>query len=205
MSSFDLQAADWDKEPRRLLLSQKVAAAIRKEIPLTKNFRACEYGCGTGLLSFCLKDDIGEILLADNSSGMLEVLNQKIKDHAVDNMKTLMLDLSTHDGPDAAFDLVYLQMALHHIPDSRDVLLKFRRMLKPGGFLAIADLDSEDGSFHHGVFTGHKGFDRLALSMLLKECGFDAVKIEDLCQFTKLNARDVEQTYSIFFACGRAV
>ena len=205
MNSFDAKAADWDKEARRVALAKAVASAIRRDIPLSKNFRACEYGCGTGLLSFCLKDDIGEILLADNSSGMLDVLNQKIKDHAVDNMKTLMLDLSTHEGPEAAFDLIYLQMALHHIPDTGDVLLKFRRMLKPGGFLAIADLDSEDGSFHHGDFNGHNGFDREALSNLLKESGYADVKIEELCPFTKLNAHDVEQTYSIFFSSARAV
>ena len=39
---------------------------------------ALDYGCGTGLLSFPLKDELGHITLNDNSAGMLEVVQEKI-------------------------------------------------------------------------------------------------------------------------------
>ena len=55
---------------------------------------------------------------------------------------------------------------------------RFAEQLKPGGFLALADLDSEDGSFHapgtEGVF--HHGFDRVTLQSTLEIAGFDDVQ-----------------------------
>ncbi len=54
-----------------------VADAIRKAVPLSKEMKAFEYGCGTGLLSFALQPDLGEITLADTSQGMLEVLARR--------------------------------------------------------------------------------------------------------------------------------
>ena len=55
-------------------------------------------------------------------------------------------------------------MTLHHIPDVARLLAEFRNVLKPGGRLCIADLDSDGGRFHEdstGVF--HPGFDRAVL------------------------------------------
>jgi hypothetical protein len=55
---------------------------------------------------------------------------------------------------------------------------KFHTMLNEGGFIAIADLDREDGSFHSedtGVF--HRGFDRDALVGLAADAGFSNVTV----------------------------
>ena len=39
-------------------------------------------------------------------------------------------------------------MTMHHIEDVSALVRTFRGMLKPGGWLAPVDLDTEDGSFH---------------------------------------------------------
>ncbi|NIV32583.1 MAG: methyltransferase domain-containing protein, partial [Anaerolineae bacterium] len=63
------------------------------------------------------------------------------------------------------FDLIVSAMALHHVEDTERLLQRFHQHLSPGGGIALADLDQEDGSFHppevEGVF--HDGFDRTAL------------------------------------------
>jgi hypothetical protein len=50
--------------------------------------------------------------------------------------------------------------------------------LKPGGQVALADLDSEPGTFHptemQGVF--HSGFDRAALQSILAKHGFHDIR-----------------------------
>jgi len=64
-------------------------------------------------------------------------------------------------------------MTLHHIKDVRGLLKRFHHALLPGGYIAIADLDKEDGRFHDnhdGVF--HHGFDRDELGLLFAEAGF---------------------------------
>ena len=40
--------------------------------------RTVEVGAGTGLLGLALADDIGELVLAEPSSGMLEVAREKL-------------------------------------------------------------------------------------------------------------------------------
>ena len=63
-------------------------------------------------------------------------------------------------------------MVLHHITDIKYIITIFYNLLNPGGFLAIADLYSEDGYFHGEGFTGHKGFDPADLSSLFLKSGF---------------------------------
>ena len=60
---------------------------------------------------------------------------------------------------EGSFDLIYTLMVLHHVGDVETIIRKFRGLLNPGGYLAIADLYSEDGSFHGEGFSGHMGFD----------------------------------------------
>ena len=60
-------------------------------------------------------------------------------------------------------------MVLHHVNDIEKIIGKFYRLLNPGGYLAIADLYEEDGSFHGDGFTGHKGFNMDSLSGILRK------------------------------------
>ena len=54
------------------------------------------------------------------------------------------------------------------------------RLLNAGGFLAIADLYEEDGSFHGEGFTGHNGFDPENLSEILRKNRFRNILIQIL-------------------------
>ena len=65
---------------------------------------ALEYGAGTGITSFLLKDYLKEITLMDNSSEMVKVINEKIKTSEVRNLKTLNFDLESMDYKLAKFD-----------------------------------------------------------------------------------------------------
>ena len=171
MNEFDLKAATWDQNPMILDRARAIASEILKLVPVTKQMTALEFGAGTGVTSFFLKDYLKEITLMDNSSEMVKVMNNKIKASGVDNLKTLNFNLEQDDFKDAKFDLVFNQMVLHHITDIENIIFKFYHLLKPGGFLAIADLYPEDGSFHGEGFTGHKGFDPAELSKLLLKSG----------------------------------
>jgi len=173
---FDSKARQWDDNPVFVERGLKIAQAVRESAPLNRGMRVLDYGCGTGLLSFPLKDAVGAMLLADTSPGMLAVAAEKIAAHGVAHMKTVKLDLLTDPLPDEPFDLVVTAMTLHHIPDTDRILRVFHDLLKPGGYLCIADLDREDGSFHGIEVDVHHGFDRDALAGRTARAGFtDAV------------------------------
>jgi ubiquinone/menaquinone biosynthesis C-methylase UbiE len=173
MTNFDERARDWDSDPKKVERARAVAEAIREAVPLSADMTALEYGCGTGLLSFALQEDLGQITLADTSQGMLDVLSEKIAVSGVTNMHPVRLDLSTDPLPAEKFHITYSLMVLHHVPDARGILGRFYDVLEPNGYLIVADLDKEDGSFHtDGTTDVHKGFERHQLQEWVEEIGF---------------------------------
>jgi ubiquinone/menaquinone biosynthesis C-methylase UbiE len=196
MTDFDARAKDWDKDPVRVDRAKAVAEATRRMVPLRPGMTALEYGCGTGLLSFALQPFLGPITLADNSAGMLAVLEEKITASGVRDMTPLKLDLIADPLPPSHFDLIYTLLALHHIHDTDKVLQGLYTLLDRPGVLCIADLDKEDGSFHvDSEFDGHNGFDRDELTRKLLEAGFANIHFST-CYETPKNAR----LYPLFLA-----
>jgi tRNA (cmo5U34)-methyltransferase len=172
INEFDIKAADWDLNPMHWDRSESITNQIKKLIPLKKHMTALEYGAGTGIASFMLKDYIKEITLMDSSSEMVRAINDKIRTTKVKNLKTLNFDLEHKDYKAGKFDLIFTQMVLHHVTDIENIIKKFYNLLNLGGYLAIADLYTEDGSFHGDGFTGHNGFDIEILTNQIRNQGF---------------------------------
>jgi ubiquinone/menaquinone biosynthesis C-methylase UbiE len=202
MNEFDQKAKSWDDDPVRVSRARAVADAIRKHVPLTPNMSALEYGCGTGLLSFELRGDIGPITMADSSEGMLRVLRDKIAALDTVNMNPVKLDLAVDPLPTDRFDLVYNLMTLHHIPDVDRALRSFHALLRPNGWLAICDLDKEDGSFHGPGVEVHNGFHRGNLERQLRSLG-----CVEVCSVTAYELEREEggmkRVYPLFLLLGR--
>src|SRR5262245_45349796 len=78
LSDFDARAATWDDDPTKVERARAIANRIAREVPLAGTMAALEYGAGTGLLGFMLRDRIGELTLADISDGMLAVAARKV-------------------------------------------------------------------------------------------------------------------------------
>ena len=198
MNEFDLKAAEWDQNPIIWERAEAIANEIKKLVPLQKQMTALEFGAGTGVTSFILKDSLKEITLMDNSPEMVKVMNNKIKTLKVKNLKTLNFNLEQNDFKDAKFDLIFNQMVLHHITDIKDIITKFYNLLNPGGFLAIADLYTEDGSFHGEGFTGHKGFDPSDLSSMLLKSGFKNITHHKCFVINKKISDAVTKEFDVF-------
>ncbi len=198
MTNFDERAKDWDSDPKRIERARVVADNIRKVVPLSNNMKALEYGCGTGLLSFALQSDLGQITLADTSQGMLDVLSEKIASAGVTNMQPVRLDLAADPLPAERYHLTYSLMTLHHIHNVNDILVKFWELLEPNGFLLVADLDREDGSFHtDGSTDVHLGFKRDELQQLVEAIGFGNITFTTAYEIRK-KINDVEKTFPVF-------
>ena len=205
MTNFDERAKDWDSDPKKVERARAVAEAIRKTIRLSTSMNALEYGCGTGLLSFALQSDLGSITLADTSQGMLDVLREKIASAGVTNMRPLRLDLTIDPLPDERYDLTYSLMTLHHIEDTKKILQEFHTLLKPDGYLLVADLDKEDGSFHtDGTTDVHKGFERGALQRQVEAAGFGDVHFSTAYQIKK-KINGEEKLFPVFLMTAQKI
>ncbi len=196
---FDEIASTWDEEPRRLEMATSIAGAIRRAVPLSPALAVLDFGCGTGLVTLALQPFVGRITGADTSEGMLGQLRRKIGARALANVEAVLLDASSTNLPGGAYDLVVSSMALHHVEDTAALFRQLHGLLRPGGSVALADLDREDGTFHddaRGVF--HRGFDRTTIAGGLSAAGFTAVATE-----TATVTRKNEREYPIFLAIGR--
>ena len=168
---FDQQAATWDDNPLRRAMAAAVAAAIQADVPLRPEWTALEYGCGTAALSFRLSGQLSQIVAADSSPGMLEQVRQKLAVTGVANILPLQLDLGSEPPPPTRFNFIACAMSVHHVEDLRRLAAAFATLLVPGGWLAIADLEAEDGSFHEDQAVPHHGFEPAVLANLLKAAG----------------------------------
>ena len=198
-SSFDARAQTWDDDPRRRKLAESIFAALEQAVPLRAEWTALDYGAGTGLLALALAARVRRVLAVDSSAGMLAVLAQKAQASGA-NVETLRADFANDLLPAGPFDLVASAMTLHHVADVEGLLRKFFALLAPGGRIALADLDAEDGSFHGANAPGvhHLGFDRAALGRQFADAGFADVRFADAARSEK-NGR----AYSVFIAAAR--
>ncbi len=171
MSDFDKKAAEWDKNHDHATRANKLANYLASQIDLGKVKKAMEYGSGTGLLSFALKDKLPSIDLMDASIEMTKAAQQKVTDQGIASLHPVQYDIMTQGLPANRYDLIFILQTLHHIDDTALFIQKSSQLLNRGGHLVIIDLVQEDGSFHEDEFHGHKGFVQSNLEQKLKDSG----------------------------------
>jgi tRNA (cmo5U34)-methyltransferase len=201
-NEFDLKAREWDKNQMHVERAAAIALSMEKIIPLNKNMKALEFGAGTGLLSFLLADRLSEITLVDNSTEMINVIKGKISGQELPHLKPVLINLEKEDYPEH-FDIIYSQMVLHHVEDVSGILKKFYRMMNPDGYLAIADLYTEDGSFHGDGFAGHKGFDVELLARELAGDGYKNITHHTCFTIPKITDEGTMKNFPVFLIVAR--
>ena len=174
---FKAKAGDWDASQMRLQLSSAIGASILKHIPLSDAMDVMDFGAGTGLLTSHIVPRVRQVAAVDTSASMLERLVAKPEFNG--KVSAICRDI-TELPLDSRFDLVISAMAMHHVEDTRKLLATFAEHLNPGGRIALADLDKEDGTFHPADAEGvyHHGFDRDELQAIIEASGFQDIQFE---------------------------
>jgi len=175
---FKNKAQNWDSGDIRVNGAKTIANAIEKEIELTKEMEILDFGAGTGLLGFSIAPKVKQVYGVDTSAKMLEKLQEKntpeleIKAYHQDIIKKPL---------EQEFDGLISSMTLHHVEDLDAFFATVYKNIKKEGFIAIADLESEDGSFHSdNTGVHHFGFDAQTLQEIVQKHGFEDVKIENI-------------------------
>lgn len=198
---FDEVAESWDDDPIRIELAGSISDNIIKHVPLNNQMAAMEFGCGTGLVSMFLARNLKKIIAVDSSEKMLETLNRKAEHFKCRNILTLEIDPEEFNLPfNDEFDFVFSSMVFHHIKNTDKLLNMLCDSMHSKGYLAVADLDKEDGSFHEDipVDVHHFGFKREDLMKKIKNAGFSYVDDLTAYVFSKKNREGVEIDYPIF-------
>lgn len=172
---FDRAAADWDKGDTRQNIANAVFQTITSRVALLNHMDILDFGCGTGLLSFKIAPLVRTVTGIDLSEKMLEELEKKnsAELYVMPTRQDIMLR-----PLERQFHGIVSSMAMHHIEDTAKLFETFYEHLKRDGFIAIADLEAEDGTFHthgnEGVY--HFGFERERLRKTIEKAGFSTVR-----------------------------
>jgi cyclopropane fatty-acyl-phospholipid synthase-like methyltransferase len=179
---FAKKANDYDLKKDRTQNVTNIAEGILKEISFSKKMEIMDFGSGTGLLLSKIAPYVGKITAVDISKSMNDVLKEK---NIACEIEMLEMDLTAEILSDK-FDSIISSMTMHHINNVDELFKKIYSLLNEKGTIAIADLDTEDGSFHTtdtGVF--HHGFDRKDFKNMAKNAGFQNIKIQSISRVKK--------------------
>lgn len=119
--------------------------------------RILDVGCGTGLLAEAIGRGMGrgEVIGVDASLPMIRIANEKRGGGVCRFEAAVAEDLPYEDE---SFDVVVSSLFFHHVGMNlkRRAAEEIVRVLKPGGRIAIADLDTPWSWF--GKFYGYSGY-----------------------------------------------
>jgi len=176
---FAFKANDYEKDVRRTGNVADIADGILKEVNFTTDDHVMDFGSGTGLLTQEIAPYVKKITCIDMSKSMTDVLRTKEVDFACE-LAIKEIDI-TKVIIDETYDAIISSMTIHHVKDIKKLFEQFYNMLESDGIIALADLETEDGTFHSvdtGVF--HFGFDKEWFLNIAKEVGFKNLKIQTI-------------------------
>jgi len=110
-----------------------------------KGMRVLEVGCGSGAFTTFVARAVGregKVYALDVQPEMLKQLEDKLSKPENEDIKNIeLVNSSAYELPfdDNSLDLAYMITVLQEIPDRSKALQQVRRVLKPGGFLAVTE------------------------------------------------------------------
>ena len=99
--------------------------------------RVLDVGCGQGLLARRLAQCCKEVIAIDVDHDV--IFRARASSSSDSSIRFVKVDVMTYPFPDESFDLVTLVATIHHL-QLRPALIRLRKLLKPGGVLAIVGL-----------------------------------------------------------------
>lgn len=131
------------KSPTRKLIQPPGVVMSRSGIE--EGMKVLEVGCGNGLFALEAARTVGEngfVLAYDIQRSMLKLLHRELNKRKSSRMNNVVLvqgDAQALPFAGSSFDAVFIVAALPEVPDPGKALLEVRRVLKPGGTVAVSE------------------------------------------------------------------
>lgn len=168
LEKFEMLADVYDST-ERIQIAKISSDAIREYLVDTKNKKAIDFGCGTGLVGMDLLDEFRSILFLDASQSMINQITRKITDFNIQNADTICFDFEKENGSNLHADYIFMAQVLLHISDIKLILSKLYEVLNENGHLIIVDFNKNNQIVSDLV---HNGFNQKELAEIMTEIGY---------------------------------
>jgi ubiquinone/menaquinone biosynthesis C-methylase UbiE len=187
---FEKAAVVWDKDPGRVQMARTIADAMINVLNPGGKELVMDYGTGTGNIALRIVPHVRRIIAVDSSKGMLDVLREKLSRTGITTVEIQEWSIGQDTALLPRFDVIMSSMTMHHVRDIAGAARAFYTLLLPGGRIAIADLDSDNGEFHEAPgIAEHDGIDRKNLQQVFEQAGFVSVQFHEAAMIQKISSR----------------
>jgi SAM-dependent methyltransferase len=137
-----------ESERQRLVRQAKGIAAeaawLLDRVGVKRGWRAVDVGCGPiGILDL-LCDRVGvsgETVGVDNDARMIAMAREVAAELNLVNLTLLQADATDTGLEPASFDIAHARLLLVNVPDPERVVTELSALIRPGGFLALEEVD----------------------------------------------------------------
>ncbi|MGO5064116.1 class I SAM-dependent methyltransferase [Clostridium sp. LCP25S3_F8] len=175
---FDSIAEDWN-----VIRSDYFEERLKYKILSITNIKdkvVGDLGCGTGFVSLALANEASIVFSIDNSGNMLKELSTAASKKDYKNIYPIKSSLDNLAIFDESLNVVFINMALHHIKDAKKAISEMYRVLKKDGIVIISDVREHDGEWaKEEMFDEWLGFSNEQMTSWLEEAGFKNIEIEN--------------------------
>jgi SAM-dependent methyltransferase len=148
------------------------STSLFDHLDLRDGLACLDVGCGGGDATLELARRVapgGRAVGTDIDRAKLELAREEARRHGVANVAFEESDARDAGGT-AEFDLVYARFLLTHLSDPAATVDGFVRHVRPGGVVAVEDIDFR-GSFTHPESKAHARFEELYCSVVWRRGG----------------------------------
>jgi 2-polyprenyl-3-methyl-5-hydroxy-6-metoxy-1,4-benzoquinol methylase len=145
---WDEIASTWDERDEVRSYAAAAYQSLEQQCELIgfalAGARACDYGCGTGLLSEYLAKHCSAVVAVDRSPQMIAALRTKVADRGLERVVPIVADLTPeligdHQDFQAPFDLVTCSSVCAFVDDYPQTVKLLAGCLRPGGLFVQWD------------------------------------------------------------------
>ncbi len=123
----------------------RAAELVSQTIP-AESGRLLDVGCGAGHLSFAMAGSLASVTAVDPSPSMLATTARAASGKGLANIRTVQAGAESLPFDDGQFCVVASRYSAHHWLNLPDALKEMRRVVKPGGYLLMIDIEGDENA-----------------------------------------------------------